>query len=74
MKKGNGKAIKVKGIAAYVINSLKRKYTSHIVNAEGEFYLDEGYWITENAFFEKYPIELQSVNREGLDGRTNWRK
>ena len=57
---------------AHVINSAKRKYAWHIVNKEGEFYYDEGYFITEAAFFAKYPIGLQSANRGGLDGRTNW--
>ena len=71
-KISEGPAIKVKGIAVYINNLYRRKYAYHIVNPEGGFYFDDGYWITETAFFEKYPLNLQSINRPGLDGRTNW--
>lgn len=72
MIKNTDSAIKVTGIAAYVTNSAKRKYAWQIVNKEGHFYYDEGYFIMEADFFAKYPIELKAIGKGGLDGRTNW--
>jgi hypothetical protein len=71
-KTSEGPAIIVKGIVQHVTNLMRRKYAYCIINAEGINYFDDGYWISEEQFFAKYPIELESINRPGLDGRTNW--